>query len=260
MITAAPFDVLWERTDSEAPPPRVSVVITCYRYGRECREALDSLARQTEPGFDVVVVDDCSPDDAAEQVRDWMERSDHRCFRTLKLLRHRSNQGLSQARNTALAQVETPFVFVLDADNQIYPRCLQTLREALENAGAEMAYSIIECFGDEETLINTEIWQPEKFAHGNYIDAMAMIRLDALEAVGGYRRMPHNFGWEDYDLWCSFVDRGFRGCYVPRILCRYRVHGRSMLRTVTNPYVLEQGEALRADMERHHSFKFTFGW
>lgn len=259
MIAAAPFETLWKRDNPAAGEARVSVVITCYRYGRECLEALDSLRFQTEPSFDVIVIDDCSPDDAAELVADWMRRVSCPNFRSLRLLRHRDNQGLSQARNTAVSQVRTPYLFVLDADNQIYPRCLEVLRQALENSGAEMAYSLIECFGDENNLINTEIWQPGRFAFGNYIDAMAMIRLSALEAVGGYRRMPHNFGWEDYDLWCSFVDRGFSGCYVPRILCRYRVHGRSMLRNRTNPYVLERGEELRRDMERHHTFKFYLG-
>lgn len=259
MIPAAPFEVLWESSYPTEGEVRVSVIITCYRYGKECLEALDSLRIQTEPCFDVVVVDDCSPDDSAAHLRAWMAQHGS-CgrFRTLRLLRHTTNQGLSQARNTAIAQVQTPYVFVLDADNLLYPRCLKVLREALENSGTEMAYSLIECFGGEQTLIGNELWQPEKFAFGNYIDAMAMIRLSALQLVGGYRRMPYNFGWEDYDLWCAFVDRGFSGCYVPQILCRYRVHGQSMLRNVTNPYVIQRIEELRADMEKHHSFSFYF--
>lgn len=259
MIPKAPFEVLWESENFSEAAVKVSVIVTCYRYGRECLEALDSLRAQTEMRFDVIVLDDCSPDDSAARILEWMaqHRGEGR-FRTLKLLRHKENQGLSQARNTAIAQVQTPYVFILDADNLLYPRCLKALREALENSGAHMAYSLIECFGEEQTLIGNELWQPEKFAFGNYIDAMAMIRLSALEAVGGYRRMPYNFGWEDYDLWCAFVDRGFVGCYVPQILCRYRVHGQSMLRNVTKPYILERAEELRADMEKHHSFKFYF--
>jgi glycosyltransferase involved in cell wall biosynthesis len=259
MIPVAPFEALWESENPAQEEVKVSVTITCYRYGKECLEALDSLRAQTEPSFDVIVLDDCSPDDSAAQIREWMvqHRSEKR-FRTLKLIRHVANQGLSQARNTAIAQVQTPYVFVLDADNLLYPRCLKVLREALENSGAQMAYSLIEYFGEEQDLIGNALWQPERFAFGNYIDAMAMIRRSALEAVGGYRRMPYNFGWEDYDLWCAFVDRGFVGCHVPQILCRYRVHGQSMLRNVTNPCVLERAEELRADMERHHTFKFYF--
>lgn len=259
MIPEAPFEVVWKSENLSNGEVKVSVIVTCYRYGRECLEALDSLCVQTEPRFDVIVLDDCSPDDSAARILEWMvQHQGEGRFRTLKLLRHKANQGLSQARNTAIVQVRTPYVFILDADNLLYPRCLKALREALENSNAHMAYSLIECFGGEQTLIGNELWQPEKFAFGNYIDAMAMIRMSALEAVGGYRRMPYNFGWEDYDLWCAFVDRGFIGCYVPQILCRYRVHGQSMLRNVTNPYILERAEELRADMEKHHSFKFYF--
>lgn len=258
MIPEAPFEVLWQSENVGGNEVKVSVIITCYCYGRECLEALDSLRAQTEPRFDVVVLDDCSLDDSAALIQGWMAQ--HKAevrFRTLKLLRHKSNQGLAQARNTAVARVTTPYVFILDADNLLHPRCLKSLREALENSGAQMAYSLIECFGEEQTLMDNELWQAEKFAFGNYIDAMAMIRLSALQAVGGYRRMPVA-GWEDYDLWCAFVDRGFVGCYVPQILCRYRVHGRSMLRNLTNPHVFDRARLLRADMERHHSFKFYF--
>jgi hypothetical protein len=44
-------------------------------------------------------------------------------------------------------------------------------------------------------------------------------------------------GWEDFDLWFKLARLGHWGVLVPEILARYRVHGESMLRTVTNPKV-----------------------
>jgi hypothetical protein len=48
--------------------------------------------------------------------------------------------------------------------------------------------------------------------------------------VGGYRSMK---GWEDYDFWCMCAENNLEGVHVPEILCRYRVHGESMLNTIT---------------------------
>jgi glycosyltransferase involved in cell wall biosynthesis len=204
-----------------------------------------------------VLIDDCSPDDSVERLRPWFEsNADNPKFGRILFIRHVENQGLSQSRNTALAQVHTAYVFILDADNMIYPRCLQVLRESIENSGYAMAYSLIERFGAETGIMGNSVWIPERFRRGNYIDAMALIRTDVLLEIDGYRIMPFNFGWEDYDLWCSFVDRDLKGCYVPQILCRYRVHSRSMLRTSTNKTISKMADEIRTFMEAHHTLKF----
>jgi glycosyltransferase involved in cell wall biosynthesis len=192
-------------------------------------------------------------------VTKWFEANgDNEKFASILLVRHIVNQGLSRSRNTALALVKTPYVFILDADNQVYPRALQVLREAIENSGAAMAYSLIEKFGAACGIMNNSVWLPSRFSYGNYIDAMAMIRTDVMRNLNGYRVMPQKFGWEDYDLWCSFVDHDLKGCHVPQILCRYRIHDASMLRQMTNSYFMKNGPAVRADFEAHHNMPFFF--
>ena len=78
---------------------------------------------------------------------------------------------------------------------------------------------------------------------------MALVARAAWQQVGGYRRME-TAGWEDYDFWLKFAEAGFDVVRVPEILCRYRQHGGSMLRSVTNqPATID---ALHADMRLHH--------
>jgi glycosyltransferase involved in cell wall biosynthesis len=259
MLTPAPFDILFEKESSGILPPSVSVAISCFKYGREGCEALDSLLDQTEQSLDVILVDDQSPDDSVTLLTAWLgAHSGNPKFSKLLLARHLVNQGLSQSRNTALALVETPYVFILDADNNIYPRALQVLREALENSGAAMSYSLIERFGAASGIMNNSAWLPSRFSYGNYIDAMAMVRTDVIRNLNGYRVMPNKFGWEDYDLWCSFVDHELKGCHVPQILCRYRIHEASMLRQTTNNFFVKNGAAVRQDFEAHHTIPFFF--
>ncbi|MGA3210483.1 MAG: glycosyltransferase family A protein [Terriglobales bacterium] len=258
MVKPKPFETLLERRHTESVV-QTSVAISCFNHGTEGGEALSSLLRQTEESINVVLIDDHSTDDSVDLLLHWFETNpwQHK-FKNVLFVRHLENQGLTHARNTALSLVTTPYIFILDADNQLYPRALRVLREALENSGYAMAYSLLEKFGDETGIMGNSVWIPEKFSYYNYIDAMTLIRTEVLRQIGGYRVMPNKFGWEDYDLWCTFVDMGLRGCHVPQILCRYRVQSSSMVRTITQSFITNEIAMVREDFERHHNHPFYF--
>lgn len=212
-------------------PAAVSVAVSLHNYERFIAECLDSVAAQKLDRLDLIVVDDASDRDAsAERCRSWMERHACRFERTL-LLRHRGNRGLAEARNTAFAAARTDFVFVLDADNAIYPRALQRLLEAARDASADAAYSQLEFHGDQIGLSPSDVWSRERLRRGPYIDAMALISRSVWREVGGYSHIEG--GWEDFDFWCKLAEHGTSALFVPEVLCRYRVHATSMLRTDT---------------------------
>jgi GT2 family glycosyltransferase len=81
----------------------------------------------------------------------------------------------------------------------------------------------------------------------NYIDAFALLRRSALDAVGGYTDDLRLHGWEDYDLWLSFADRGLRPAFVPHPIGRYREDS-SVMSSITNVSLDDARLALR---ERH---------
>lgn len=227
----------------------VTVAVSLYNYARYVGVALDSVAAQTLNAIDLVVVDDASTDGGEDRAARWLRRHGRR-FARATLYRRRANAGLAAARNLALAAARSRAFFVLDADNALYPRCLERLLDALAAAPeAAFAYPLIETFGDSRGVMGTALWNRGRLAAGNYIDAMAMIRTARLRAVGGYRRLSVP-GWEDYDLWCRFAERGWRGVRVPELLARYRTHGGSMLNTTTRRR--ERAAALIAEMTAHH--------
>lgn len=214
-------------------PVAISVLVTVYNYEQHLVEALDSLCRSYFPYYEVIVVDDGSTDGSLEVARDWLV--EHPRVQGL-LLRHPTNRGLGAARNTALGFARGELTFVLDADNVIYPHCLERLRTALlDDPQAAFSYGIFERFlHDESTgLMNLFPWNPERFRQGNYIDAMALIRTSVLREMGGYATDQRLYGWEDFDLWCRMAEQGFRGRFVPEIVARYRAEHHSML-SLTN--------------------------
>ena len=246
-MTTAAFDTLFEHSSNRKPTSSpVSVVIPLYNYQNRIEGCLESVARQTHPNVEIIIVDDFSTDQSALKAV--------KCLRALrgrvaaaKVVSHRKNEGLAVARNTGFSIAGSALVFALDADNEIYPRALERLVEAIESAGAAVAYSQLEFFDEEISLGLAGVWDPKRFEIGNYVDAMALVRKTAWAEVGGYSTMEV-MGWEDYDFWCKFVEKKLTGVYVPELLCRYRVHGRSMLRSESNPKIIR----LHEDMKRRH--------
>lgn len=232
MIHAPHTDILFEHTYSPDPlPDLVTVAVSLYNYARFLPDCLDSVLAQRHPHLEVIVVDDVSTeDDSVAVARDWLQAHGPR-FARVSLLRHRRNQGLAQARNTAFAHARGDHVFVLDADNAIYPRAIGRLHQAIATSGAAAAYTQHELFGKRRSVGLADIWQPQWLRPGNYIDAMALVSREAWRDVGGYTHLDG--GWEDYDFWCKFVEQGYEAAFVPETLCRYRIHGTSMLRTET---------------------------
>ena len=245
-IQLAPRDVVYESGDPAAA--EATVCITLYNYAAFVIEALESVYAQTSKPLAVVVVDDCSRDDGVARVERWMRRFGDR-FAGVRLARHAQNAGLARARNGAIDLAASPYVMVLDADNLLYPRCIERLLCSLDASPYAFAYSILERFGEHRGLLGTSSWDPEHLKLENYVDAMALVRKVTWEQLGGYERMRTG-GWEDYDFWCRCVEAGLDGLFVPEILARYRVHGVSMLATETNR--IENARRVRAEMcERH---------
>jgi glycosyltransferase involved in cell wall biosynthesis len=211
----------------------VTVVISLYNYADYISPCLDSVRAQTLADLDLVVVDDHSADASAQVAAQWVQANGDR-FGRFSLVRHVSNSGLARTRNTGFAHAATPFVFVLDADNLLYPHCLKRLLTAIEQSGAGFTYCYAERFGDACQLSNFVPWEIGRFPRGNYIDAMALIRKSIFDQVEGYTTDLPIMGWEDFDLWLKFARAKSWGLMVPEILTRYRVHDRSMLRTLTN--------------------------
>jgi glycosyltransferase involved in cell wall biosynthesis len=215
-------------------PPTVSVVVTLYDYATYIQECLDSVIT-SDPvpgGHEIVVVDDASTDRSRAVVESIMARA----HIPIRLVKKTLNTGLADARNTGLELARGRAVFILDADNWIYPSCLRSLFEVLAQGTCAAAYPIIRKFSDQTGeplgLLSARAWDVRSLIRGPYIDAMAMFDRDVVLSVGGYSTelIEHGwFGWEDYDLWLKLACTQQRCENVPSVLASYRVHSTSML-------------------------------
>jgi glycosyltransferase involved in cell wall biosynthesis len=93
----------------------VSVVIPCFRGASTIGRALDSVARQTRPAAEIIVVDDASDDGLREAI----------AGRDLRVISLAANAGAGGARNAGWSAATQEYVAFLDADDAWHPRKLE---------------------------------------------------------------------------------------------------------------------------------------
>ena len=107
-----------------------------YGHARFIAAAIGSLLQQTRTDWELVVVDDGSPDDTATVVAPYL--ADPR----IRYERLASNVGLGAALNAAMDRARAPLIAYLPSDDVYYPEHLQSLVECLDrNPGAVAAFS-----------------------------------------------------------------------------------------------------------------------
>lgn len=206
--------------------PRVSVITASYNHRGEVLDALASIAACPGPTFELLILDDASTDGSPPAIAEFLAE---RPWLPAALWVAGINRGPAATRNRLLQRCRGEYVFILDADNGVYPEILTRLVEALD-ADPEAAFSyapIAAMRGHEFTrLISARPWIPTLFREGNYIDAMALLRADVVREFGGWSSEMD--GWEDFHLWVRLAEAGRHATFVPQVLSWYRTSAHSL--------------------------------
>jgi len=101
--------------------PRVSVITPAYNVARYIGQAIESVQAQTLTDWEMIIVDDASPDETVQVVRRYL--GDPR----IKLLQNEQNMGAGYTRNRALDVAQGEWIAILDADDQYAPERLEKL-------------------------------------------------------------------------------------------------------------------------------------
>lgn len=198
----------------------VTVVISCFNYGRYVPEAVDSALSQDGGPARVIVVDDGSTEPETVQALDAIERRPG-----VEVIRQ-ANAGASAARNTGLRRAQTPYVMVLDADDLITPNAVETLRAGLQNdPRAGYAYGHMRFFGGWSGVMRMPPFDPWRLLFRHIVGPTALMRQEMVQATGGYdTSFPH---YEDWEIWLHALAEGWWGRQVDFTSLMQRKHGPS---------------------------------
>lgn len=204
--------------------PRISVVMPCYNAAGHLRDAIDSLAQQTLPDWELVAIDDGSRDDtlpalSAAAARDPRIR-----------VRRTDNGGPARARNLgALQMARAPLIAFLDADDLCAPARLETLVSRFAAApGTAAFYGRVGFFRRDPTRPDTVSairpgplgWSVLLGENPVCTTSNLAVRREALVAVGGFDpRLTHH---EDVDLLLRLAASSARIEGIGEVLVHYR--------------------------------------
>lgn len=149
-----PFTIGKARAPQPGATPDLTVLIPSYRHGLYIEETIRSVLAQRYTDFELLIVDDCSPDDTVARARSF---DDPRI--TVRV--NESNLGLGNSVLKALATIRTPYVALLNSDDVFHPDRLQACRDVLEErAGVQLVttgLSLIDHRGGELTPANASL-------------------------------------------------------------------------------------------------------
>lgn len=136
----------------------VSVIIPIYKVEKYLRKCIDSVLNQTYQDFEIILVDDCSPDNCPE-ICDEYAKSDDR----IKVI-HKENGGVSSARNAGLKVATGEYIAFVDSDDFISENFLEILLDGLLTNGADLSccdrFIIYEGKGDNIQELESHVnWQ-----------------------------------------------------------------------------------------------------
>ncbi len=114
--------------------PRISVIVPIYKVEKFLRRCLRSIQKQTFTDFEVLLINDDSPDGSAAIAEEFC-KNDPRF-----VLYHKENGGLSDARNYGIDRVRGEYIAFVDSDDHIHKDFLKLMYEACEKNGADMSY------------------------------------------------------------------------------------------------------------------------
>lgn len=215
--------------------PLVTFVVPCYNLAHLLPECLNSILIQTYPDFEVLVMDNCSPDDTPDVVQSFHDPR-------LKHIRNETNIGHVRNFNKGITMARGKYVWLVSADDfLISPHALSRYVDVMER-NPQVGY-VFSCATTAQGANHTRelpswayagkrdrIWKGRTFLqrlirNNCIIMSSVMARKECYEKLGSFSlAMPHANDWY---LWC-LIALHYKVAYFSEPMACCRVHGESL--------------------------------
>ena len=230
--------------------PEISVVVPVYNVSEYLKRCVDSILAQTFTSFDLILIDDGSPDDCGD-ICDQYIKTDNRVH-----VIHQENQGLSEARNVgiewALKNSDSEWITFIDSDDWIHKDYLKVLYETSIKCNVDL--SICNCIKTSELSIDEpeinediKIFTAEDFwCFRQYGGAWAKLyKKSHFENI----RYPKGLLYEDIFVTYRLLFMQTNVAYIESPLYFYFLRDDSITKSKWNPRVLSQLDGMKQQLK-----------
>ena len=213
--------VLRPITPPSQPMPAVSVIVPMYNVEKYIAETLDSILNQTFQDFEVIVVNDCSPDNSRAIAESYVPKFGGR----MTLLDNEKNSGPGASRNNGLRHATGEYVFFMDADDLLLPNSLEEMHWFAKQSDADVVSFKLRCNVSEDgkTVLGIiEHKQPRLDPDTVLIDDTNNLTVASIEDLTIIKKsFPYkstltwrikkalSLGRLPHDIWLKFLKRSF---------------------------------------------------
>lgn len=179
----------------------VSIITPSYKSKRFISQTIDSVLAQTYENWEMIIVDDCSPDDSNELIEKYVKKDSR-----IKLIKLEKNNGPAVARNKAIEEAKGRYIAFLDADDLWKPAKLERQIDFMTKNNLSFTYSSYDLIDEDGTDLGT-------FTTKDKISYKSMLRtcsVGCLTAIYDTKKlgkvyMPLIKKRQDYGLWLKIL-------------------------------------------------------
>lgn len=203
----------------------VSIVMPAYKAEKTVAEAIRSVQAQSYRDWQLLVVDDGSPDGTADVVAE-LAKADPR----VELVRQ-ANAGPAMARQKALNHARGRFIAFLDSDDLWLPGKLERQLAFMAEHQAALSYTAFRRIQADGSGPGHLISIPPRLTYRALLGDTAIATSTAVidRSITGEFRMTKTY-YDDFVLWLGILKRGHVALGLNEDLMRYRVMGGSVSR------------------------------
>ena len=226
MTTELQKSLTIERGANVVANPRVSVVIPAWGVAPFIAETLKSVFAQTFTAYEVVLINDGSPDteEFEREIAQFLDRL---------IYVKKPNGGASSARNAGIRAAKGEFVAFLDGDDIWLPQFLESQVNFIEQNNLDMAYADALFFG--ENVRDGQTFMQEAVSEGavtteslldwtcNIITSGTVVYREKVVSAGLFDESPDWRRGQDFEMWFRLLKHGAKIGYQREILLKYRV-------------------------------------
>jgi len=199
--------------------PLVSVIVPIYKAEETIKKCVDSLLAQTLKDFEIILVDDGSPDRCGE-ICDEYARKDSR----IKVI-HQKNMGVSAARQAGIENATGEYTIHADPDDWVEPTELEELYNKAKEEDADM---VICDFYEDDSIYHKEepssldcrtvLQEMFQQLHGSCCNKLVKRACYSMYNV----KFPDGIYFcEDLYVICNFLAHGVKVAYLPKAFYHY---------------------------------------
>jgi len=197
----------------------VSIITPSYKSEKFISKTIESVLSQTYQNWEMIIVDDCSPDNSNEIIDEYCKKDSR-----IKLIKLEKNSGPAVARNRAIKEVKGRYIAFLDADDLWKPEKLEKQLLFMKENDLAFTYSSYDLIDKDSNEIGTVITKETI----TYEDMLKTCSIGCLTAIYDTEKlgkvyMPLIRKRQDYGLWLKILKKIGKTKGILEPLAIYRI-------------------------------------